>query len=73
MITSIELKVQTKLNNGGYMVEIYNEIDNQFTNCLFGCNVLSVSKRIMNEVMCLAEDLDCKYILSRYRFYAYCC
>ena len=30
---------------------------NQFNNCLFGVTVLSISKRIMNEVMCLAEDL----------------
>ena len=29
----------------------------QFNNCLFGIQVLSMSKRIMNEVMCLAEDL----------------
>jgi len=30
---------------------------NQFNNCVFGVCVLSMSKRIMNEVMCLAEDL----------------
>jgi hypothetical protein len=32
------VKGATKLTNG-YMVEVFNEIDNQFTNCLFGCNV----------------------------------
>ena len=40
-----------------YLVKINKTIDNQFNNCVFGVSVLSMSKRIMNEVMCLAEDL----------------
>ena len=32
----------------------------QFNNCIAGVIILSMSKRIMNEVMCLAEDLDIK-------------
>ena len=31
-------------------------INDHFNFCLFGVNILSMSKRIMNEVMCLAED-----------------
>jgi hypothetical protein len=30
-----------------------------FNNCLLGSHILSMSKRIMNEVMCLAEDEGC--------------
>ena len=33
-------------------------INDHFNFCMFGVNILSMSKRIMNEVMCLAEDLD---------------
>ena len=33
-------------------------INDHFNFCLFGVNILSMSKRIMNEVMCLAEDND---------------
>ena len=40
-----------------WMVSINKQIEKQFNNCVFGVSVLSMSKRIMNEVMCLAEDL----------------
>ena len=33
-------------------------INDHFNFCMFGVNILSMSKRIMNEVMCLAEDLN---------------
>ena len=33
-------------------------INDHYNFCLFGVNILSMSKRIMNEVMCLAEDND---------------
>lgn len=35
-------------------------IDEHFNNCYAGVEVLSMSKRIMNEVMCLAEQKDLK-------------
>ena len=35
-------------------------IDDHFNNCYAGVEVLSMSKRIMNEVMCLAEEKDLK-------------
>jgi hypothetical protein len=40
-----------------WMVSINKQLEKQFNNCVFGVSVLSMSKRIMNEVMCLAEDL----------------
>ena len=39
------------------VVTLKRKLFRQFNNCLFGISVLSMSKRIMNEVMCLAEDL----------------
>jgi hypothetical protein len=33
-------------------------IDDHYNNCYAGVEVLSMSKRIMNEVMCLAQDKD---------------
>ena len=44
-------------NSFQYLVKQNKSIDKQFNNCVFGVSVLSMSKRIMNEVMCLAEDL----------------
>ena len=41
-------------------VEMIKQIDTFANNALFGIQVLSMSKRIMNEVMCLAEDIGCK-------------
>ena len=35
-------------------------IDNHFNFSLLGIQVLSMSKRIMNEVMCLAYDIGCR-------------
>ena len=38
--------------------KVYKEIDNHFNCPQVGCSILSMSKRIMNEVICLAEDND---------------
>ena len=40
-----------------YYIKRIKEIDNHFNRCHIGCEILSMSKRLMNEVMCLAEDL----------------
>lgn len=40
-----------------YLIKLNKTVDKQFNNCVFGVSVLSMSKRIMNEVMTLAEDL----------------
>ena len=40
--------------------KLLHEIDKQFSFTLLGSHILSMSKRIMNEVMCLAYDLSIK-------------
>jgi hypothetical protein len=42
-----------------YMFEITKSTADFYNNCLLGSHILSMSKRIMNEVMCLAEDEKC--------------
>jgi hypothetical protein len=39
-----------------YRFKIHKTINEHFNNCVVGVEVLSMSKRIMNEVMCLCED-----------------
>ena len=39
------------------MTKIRRGTVHQFRNCLLGTQILSVSKRIMNEAMCLVEDI----------------
>ena len=43
---------------GKYYVKQIKPIVNHFNYVHIGCEILSTSKRIMNEVMCLAEDLN---------------
>jgi len=43
-----------------FIVKKHKTINEHFNNCVFGVEVLSMSKRIMNEVMCLAEDNNLK-------------
>ena len=43
---------------GKYYVKQIKPIINHFNYVHIGCEILSTSKRIMNEVMCLAEDLN---------------
>ena len=54
-------KVKTVYNINGcdrVGIEVTKQIDTYFNNALFGVQVLSMSKRIMSEVMTLAEDLN---------------
>ena len=52
------IKEATKLANGlYYKVKYYKAIDSHFNNAHVGVEILSMSKRIMFEVMTLAEDL----------------
>jgi hypothetical protein len=46
--------------NGKYRVEINDTRGNQFNYCHLGSEILSMSKRIMNEVICTAEDNNLK-------------
>ena len=41
-----------------YFVKVRKAINEHFNYCHVGCEILSMSKRIMNQVMCLAEDLE---------------
>ena len=54
------IKVATRMNNRQWRFELYKEIDTHFNRQHVACEILSVSKNIMNEVMCLAEDIDAK-------------
>ena len=47
-------------NNMGYRIKTTKPINKHFNRVHIGIQVLSMSKRIMNEVMCLSEDLKIK-------------
>ena len=47
------------INDDSASVKIKKQIDDHFNFSLFGIQVLSMSKRIMNEVMCLGFDIGC--------------
>ena len=47
-----------KINNYTYKVKLIKSIDTHFNNVSCGVEVLSMSKRIMNEVICGAEDIN---------------
>jgi len=53
------IKQATPLANGkGYKVNLLKPVNRHFNNAQVGVEILSITKRIMNEVMVLAEDLD---------------
>jgi hypothetical protein len=43
-----------------HSIKVVKPVDKYFNFTLFGVHVLSMSKRIMNEVMCLAFDIGCR-------------
>ena len=47
----------TQIDDETSLFELAKQKSLQFNNVVFGVTVLSMSKRIMNEVMCLAEDI----------------
>ena len=51
------IKSFTQMNNNEWRFELYKEIDTHYNRQHVACEVLSVSKNIMNEVMCTAEDI----------------
>lgn len=53
----------TRINQNLILVKKKKSVIEHFTACHLACQVLSMSKRIMNEVMCLAEDnnIEIKY------------
>jgi hypothetical protein len=52
------IKWFNRMNNNEWRFELYKEIDTHYNRQHVACEVLSISKNIMNEVMCLAEDID---------------
>lgn len=46
-----------KIDEEYYMIKEHKPIIKHYNACHIGSEILSVSKRIMNEVMCLAEDI----------------
>ena len=54
IIEDVELE-----NSDMHAVKVMTPIDKHFNFSLLGIQVLSMSKRIMNEVMCLAYDIGC--------------
>ena len=54
------IKMGTCMGNGLQRVELYKEISQHFNRQHVACEILSVSKNIMNEVTCLAEDIGAK-------------
>ena len=52
------IKWFTEMPNNEWRFELYKQIDTHYNRQHVACEILSVSKNIMNEVMCLAEDID---------------
>ena len=50
------IKQFTPMPNGQWRFDLYKSIDTHYNRQHVACEILSVSKNIMNEVMCLAED-----------------
>lgn len=49
-----------QVNKNLSAIKVGQQIDTFYTNTLLGVQILSMSKRIMNEVMCTAEDIGIK-------------
>jgi len=47
-----------RITHNKFVVKTLKSIDDHYSKPHVGCSILSMSKRIMNEVMCLAEDMD---------------
>lgn len=57
---SAKIKEIQQINENIFLCKVAKSIETFATNTLLGVQVLSMSKRIMNEVMTTAEDLDIK-------------
>jgi hypothetical protein len=54
----------TEYGNGKYKVKKIKPFNQHFNLAQVGSEILSMSKRIMNRVMCLAEDIDLKILYT---------
>ena len=52
-----EIRCIVKMTNHEWRIETYKEIESHFNRQHVACEILSMSKNIMNEVMCLAEEI----------------
>jgi hypothetical protein len=52
------IKEIIKINDKVYKITYYNSLEEHYNNVHIAVSILSYSKRIMNKVMCLAEDLN---------------
>jgi hypothetical protein len=55
-----EIQSDTILGKATHMLKVLKPIDKHFNLSIVGILILAMSKRIMNEVMCLAEDIGCQ-------------
>lgn len=51
------IKEFTQIAEGKYVYSVINPVNNHYNACHIGAEVLSMSKRLMNQVMTLAEDI----------------
>lgn len=57
---SVKVINYIQVNKNLSAIKVGQQIDTFYTNTLLGVQILSMSKRIMNEVMCTAEDIGIK-------------
>ena len=60
LINSLHIENTYEININCYKIIKKIDEDNFYAPTLIGSLILAMSKRIMNEVICLGEDLDCK-------------
>jgi hypothetical protein len=58
------IKSSTQINDDQHYIEKISPIDDHFNLVHIGVEILSMSKRIMNEVMCTAEDAGRKVFIT---------
>ena len=58
------IKEITPLRSGNFLIKKWKPINDHFNSVHLGVEVLSMSKRIMAEVMCLAEDLGMQIMIT---------
>jgi inorganic pyrophosphatase len=51
------IKDYTRMPNGNWRFDIYKEVDSHYNRIHVACEILSMSKTIMNEVTCTAEEI----------------
>ena len=55
-----KIKMAQKINDNTFMIKKIIDQDDYYVPCIIGVLILSMSKRIMNEVICTGEDEGCR-------------